>query len=289
MSTNIQWTQETWNSVVGCTKVSPGCLNRYAERMANRLAAMGQEKYEKVVAFCSDINDRVHNGKHIGWNNQTYCDESALEKPLHWKKPRRIFVCSMGDLFHESVPFEFIDKVFDVMLSCPQHTFQVLTKRPEIALDYYQSVAADQASVGEPNSIEYAENIWFGCTAENQEWWNKRKEDFFSIPATVHFVSNEPLLGAIQYTDEDLKRLGWIIVGAESGPGARYCPVANIWDIVEQCKAITILVDVPVFVKQIHLSGNTKAIKDIKQFPKGLQIREYPNQTKKPTIGDNLE
>ena len=123
-NSKIEWTNATWNPVVGCTKVSEGCKNCYAEKMAGRIATMSNKaamKYAKVV---------THKGK---WSGEIYCDESVLDKPLHWRKPRMIFVCSMGDLFHKDVPFEFIDKVMAIISLCPQHTFQILTKRPEIA------------------------------------------------------------------------------------------------------------------------------------------------------------
>ena len=123
----IPWTDKTWNPVAGCTKVSAGCDNCYAERMAVRLAHMGQEKYATTI--------NMIDGK-WQWGGRPFCDEKALEIPLHWRKPRRVFVNSMCDTFHEKVPFEFIDKMFAVMALCPQHTFQVLTKRLEQMLRY---------------------------------------------------------------------------------------------------------------------------------------------------------
>lgn len=130
MSTKIEWTDETWQPVVGCSKVSIGCAECYAERMAYRLACMGQKKYQAVISTDGGV-----------WNGKIFCDESVLDKPLHWKKPRMIFVCSMSDLFHPSVPFEFIDKVMAVIALCPQHQFQLLSKRPEIALKYFTDKA----------------------------------------------------------------------------------------------------------------------------------------------------
>ena len=239
----ISWTESTWNPVVGCTKVSPGCDNCYAERMANRLAMMKTrglanqkmlDKYGSVVNWFAEDTMRAR-----GWNGKTFCDEKALEKPLHWKNPRKIFVSSMGDLFHESVPFEYLNKMFAVMAMCPQQTFQVLTKRPERMREISKKWWSREGWAS-------YKNLWFGITAENQEWWNKRKEVFFSIPAAVHFVSNEPMLSAIRYTDDELRQLSWIIVGGESGPGAR--PMHPDWarGVRDQCEAA----GVPFFFKQ---------------------------------------
>lgn len=248
MASKIQWTDETWNPVVGCTKVSPGCDHCYAERMAYRLACMGQDKYGKVVK-----------GKHPlpakckpQWNGKTFCDEKALEIPLHWRKSRMIFVCSMSDLFHPSVPFEFIDKVWDVMLQCQnidkknktwlyrkQHTFQILTKRPERLLEF------EQWKLKKGELINYP-NVWLGVTAENQEQWDIRKKAFLQIPAAVHFISQEPCLGKIKYTRQELAKVDQIIVGGESGPGAR--PMHPDWarNTRDRCKVM----GVPFFFKQ---------------------------------------
>jgi protein gp37 len=174
----------------------------------------------------------------------------------------------MGDLFHESVPFEFIDKVFELIYwHCEQHTFQILTKRPKQALKYHHH--------RKPKTRQgyryWPENLWLGVTAENQEMADKRIPILLQIPAAVWFVSIEPMLEEIELPDH----LHWVILGGESGPGARYCSIDNIRGIVQQCRAA----GVAVFVKQIHL-GTAKKFrlsKDINQFPEDLQIREYPN------------
>ncbi|MFA6281872.1 MAG: DUF5131 family protein, partial [Candidatus Omnitrophota bacterium] len=145
MSTKIEWTNETWNPVVGCSKISEGCENCYAEKMACRLTSMEYAEYDRShdgEASMSDAKpvgyyDSVTDLSKRQWNGRTVLVESALEKPLHWKKPRKIFVCSMGDLFHESVPFDWVDKVMAIIVLCPQHTFQVLTKRPERMAEYF--------------------------------------------------------------------------------------------------------------------------------------------------------
>ena len=193
MGTKIRWTDETWNPVVGCTKVSEGCQNCYAEKMAFRLANMKKCKYREVVYGYDPKYDKKA-GK---WNGKTYCDESALDKPLHWKKPRRIFVCSMGDLFHESVPFEFIGKVMSVAAKHigrthhlpKQSVFQFLTKRPERMLEFSKWAS--------PNGTPFPDNFWLGVTAENQKEADKRIPILLQIPAAKRFVSVEPLLSKI--------------------------------------------------------------------------------------------
>ena len=332
--TKIAWTECTWNPVVGCTKVSPGCDNCCAERMAKRLAYMGKPAYQKVVEIESgDIGDEFGTGRGDimchGWNGTTHCDESALDKPLKRKKPTMYFVCSMGDLFHPSVPFEFIYKVWEMAAKCGGrelgHIFQFLTKRPERLLEYTQWLAGhDDISIA-----EWPRNCWLGVTAENQEMADKRIPILLQIPVAVRFVSIEPMLGEIDiahaltaehwYTetstspDYSIRRhLDWVICGGESGPGAR--PMHPDWarSIRDQCQAA----GVPFFMKQLtmwkgagrlfetreafyesdHLQTTKllkaggfktlglipkqKIIKDVNQFPKDLQIREYPKGIK---------
>ena len=203
--TKIAWTDKSWNPVVGCSKVSAGCDNCYAEKMAHRVRGMMYvqssdksletwEKYDEVLTM---------NGK---WNGHTYCDESALDKPLHWKTPCRIFVCSMGDLFHESVPFEFIDKVMKIIDHTHRHIFQVLTKRPERMKKYMlgkvqarkivKGIASHTAGCKTAPDFP-PNNLWLGVTAENQEMADKRIPILLQIPAAVRFVSIEPMLGEV--------------------------------------------------------------------------------------------
>ncbi|HLE52494.1 MAG TPA: phage Gp37/Gp68 family protein [Anaerolineales bacterium] len=212
MSSNsqIEWTESTWNPLTGCTKVSPGCKHCYAERMALRLQAMGQPNYA--------------NGFKLTLHSQ------ALELPLSWKKPQIIFVNSMSDLFHEDVPLEFVQKVFDVMKRASWHTFQVLTKRSErlIELD---------------SEIEWPGNVWMGVSVENSKY-TFRIDHLRESHAQIKFLSLEPLLGPLP--NLDLHKINWVIVGGESGPGAR--PVAEDWitEIRDQC----LLARVPFFFKQ---------------------------------------
>ena len=200
---SIEWTEATWNPVTGCTKISAGCKNCYAERMARRLKAMGTPQYAN------------------GFKLSTH--EEMLELPLRWKKGRVIFVNSMSDLFHKDLPLDFIQRVFDVMNRCPQHTFQVLTKRPEIA-------AAHSAG----GRLTWSENIWVGTSVENA-LVTHRIESLRQIPAHIRFLSLEPLIGPLPRLQLD--GIHWVIVGGESGPGARPMEAAWVRQIRTQCQA----------------------------------------------------
>ncbi len=196
---SIEWTESTWNPVTGCTKVSPGCAHCYAERMALRLRAMGQQNY--VNGFDLTLQPQ------------------ALELPLRWKKPQRIFVNSMSDLFHDLVPDEFIARVFDVMNRAPWHQFQVLTKRSERLLEISPR-------------LTWAPHIWMGVSVESARFTN-RIDHLRKTNAHVKFLSLEPLLGPLE--NLNLAGIDWAIVGGESGPGAR--PMRPEWaqNIQEQC------------------------------------------------------
>jgi protein gp37 len=212
MSTNsaIEWTETTWNPVVGCDKVSAGCKNCYAERMALRLQAMGMKKYQNgfEVNLCPDL----------------------LTLPYQWKKPRTVFVNSMSDLFHAKVPFWFISEVFDTMKNTPKHNYQILTKRAERLLEL-----ADR--------LTWEKNIWMGVTVENAKVLS-RIGHLQKVPAAIRFLSLEPLLEPLP--NMPLDGIDWVIVGGESGPRAR--PMAPEWvsDIRDQC----IQHRVPFFFKQ---------------------------------------
>ena len=205
----IEWTESTWNPVSGCTKVSAGCLNCYAERMAKRLKAMGQERYK--------------NGFKVTLHPE------ALYEPYRWKKPRTVFVNSMSDLFHEEIPTEFIQDVFTVMNN-KRHTFQILTKR--------SGRLRELAPL-----LEWSENIWMGVTIENNDYV-ARADDLRAVSAAVRFLSLEPLLGPMP--DLELNGIDWVIVGGESGPGARVMLENWALDIKEKCKDK----NVPFFFKQ---------------------------------------
>lgn len=209
-ATSIEWTNATWNPVTGCTKISPGCKHCYAERMARRLQAMGQARYR--------------NGFRVT------LQPDVVELPLRWRKPRMIFVNSMSDLFHKDVPEEFIARCFAVMARASQHTFQILTKRPERA-------------AAMARGLPWPANVWMGTSVENADYAG-RIGHLESIPAAVRFLSLEPLLGPIPALP--LAGIHWVIVGGESGPGARRMEAAWVRDIRDQCAQC----GVPFFFKQ---------------------------------------
>ena len=257
--TNIEWTGHTWNPLSGCTKVSDGCKNCYAEKMANRLQAMGAKGYENGFAVT------LHPDK--------------LDEPLRRKKPTMYFVCSMGDLFHEDVPFEFIRKVWIIMIEARQHTFQVLTKRPDRMAEFLKTHAPVRAMTGETYGKDsLPKNIWIGVTAENQEQADKRIPILLDTPAAVRFVSIEPMLGEINLqklhrkmvngalaypcAEQYLFDLDWVIVGGETAANAR--PMHPDWvrSIQKQCEESK----VPFFFKQWG---------EYKTLPQGKSVTGY--------------
>ena len=206
----IEWTESTWNPTTGCTKISLGCKNCYAERIAYRLQSMGNPSYVNGFSIT--------------------CHNHMLYQPIKWKKPQRIFVNSMSDLFHENIPNEFIFKVFEVMNRANWHQYQVLTKRSERLLDLNKQ-------------LNWQPNIWIGVTVE-ASMYKYRIEHLKKTDAYIKFLSLEPLLDAIGHLD--LSLIDWVIVGGESGPNAR--PIEKSWvlDILNQCKKA----NVPFFFKQ---------------------------------------
>jgi protein gp37 len=206
----IEWTEATWNPVTGCTKVSAGCQRCYAERMALRLQGMGQANY--AHGFKVALHTR------------------ALQRPLIWNKPRIIFVNSMSDLFHEEVPVEFIQKVFDVMRRADWHTYQVLTKRSQRLLEL------------DP-LLTWPPHVWMGVTVENADYGH-RIDHLRRTHAPVKFLSLEPLLGPMP--NLDLIGIDWVVVGGESGPGARPMDATWVTGIRDQC----LHARVPFFFKQ---------------------------------------
>lgn len=291
---NIEWTDSTWNPVTGCSKVSQGCKNCYAERIWPKVEAA-----ERM---------RTH-WEWQKWPKRAFTDVRThpfrLEAPLHWKKPRRIFVNSMSDLFHEDVPDDFIDRVFVVMALASQHHYQILTKRPHRMRDYCSSVdtlgrvtslcakmvADGLGSVSISNHADglsglVLENVWLGVSVEDQATADERIPLLLQTPAAVRFLSCEPLLGTIDLTrvpmpdGDDLGNtlhnfgadcgIDWVIAGGESGPQAR--PSHPDWfrSLRDQCAKA----GVPFFMKQITEKGRKI---DYETFPEDLRIREYPN------------
>lgn len=267
--TSIEWTDASWNPVTGCKEISPGCANCYAARLAaTRLKnhpdyqglAILREPQIRDAECTGDLSD----GRKPRWTGEVRLHPDRLEEPLHWRKPRKIFVCDMSDLFHEAVPAEFIVHVFAVMSRASQHTFQVLTKRPErmraflsraknwegwMTLDGEAPIGYGGQSPIFASSVRWPlPNVWIGVSVENQHFADERIPALLATPAAVRFISAEPLLGPIF-----LKNYGhspwnpfWVICGGESGPGAR--PMYPDWarSLRDQCQAA----GVPFFFKQ---------------------------------------
>ncbi len=288
-NTSIEWTEKTWNCLRGCSRVSPGCVNCYAERIAARFARsdMGPAEWTArsegkdlppFFGFATKVNG------HPAWTGKVELIEDKLKEPLSWKKPCRVFVNSMSDLFHENLPDEAIDRMFAVMALCPQHTFQILTKRADRMLKWFQGDGRDRwedhvyrrayaMSAVHGRSVPAGwplRNVWLGVSVENQKYADERIPLLLQTPAAVRFVSYEPALGPVDFErianpgnlaegqpyihalrgyawvthGEDYYdvcnidgQLNWIIVGAESGPGAR--PFEEEWarSIRDQCVA----------------------------------------------------
>lgn len=286
--TKIQWTDQVWNPTVGCSRASAGCENCYAERVAHR----GMQDAHRGLTVMGSRGPR--------WTGEVRLLPERLAEPLRWRKPRRVFVDSMSDLFHPEVPFEFAAAVFGVMAATPRHTYQLLTKRPERMAEFFRwlrddawpdgpasqlaAFAAGELGDGSDSSRDShffaldgkanrdvwpLPNVWLGTSVENQATADERILHLLDCPAAVRWISAEPLLGPIDLRSlpfgpvEPRPRmldaltagsnsatpwhLDWVVVGGESGPGARACDVAWVRSIVAQCQAA----EVPVFVKQL--------------------------------------
>jgi protein gp37 len=211
--TSIEWTDATWNPVVGCTVLTAGCTNCYAMRMAARLEAMGTAKYRGLT--------RKSGGRAV-WTGKIRLDTASLDVPKRWSKPRKVFVNSMSDLFHDDVPIEFIARVWDVMKGTPRHTYQILTKRPE-----------RMAQVLARSSFEILPNVWLGTSVEDGRVLN-RLDAIRRVPAAIRFVSLEPLIGSV--AEADFTGIHWAIVGGESGPRARAMKPEWVAEIEAMCR-----------------------------------------------------
>jgi protein gp37 len=210
--TSIEWTDATWNPVAGCTVLTAGCTNCYAMRMAARLEAMGTAKYRGLT--------RQSGGRAV-WTGNIRLDDSSLSAPTAWSKPRKVFVNSMSDLFHEDVPVQFIAKVWAMMKDTPRHTYQILTKRPERMVE----VLSDPVFAVLPN-------VWLGASVEDDRVLY-RLDAIRRVPAAVRFVSLEPLIGSV--AAGDLTGIHWAIVGGESGPRAREMKPEWVHEIEAMC------------------------------------------------------
>jgi protein gp37 len=335
-SSAIEWTDATWNPLRGCSRVSEGCRHCYAEGVARRFAGPGQP-YEGLVRLDASGRPKAQ------WNGVVRMVPEHLGDPLRWTRPRRVFVNSMSDLFHESLEFEQIASVFEVMAMSPDHTFQVLTKRPERARGFFAWVARhaelDRIDEGdvvfarnaglladdvrerrvEALTLDSADvvvewplaNVWLGVSVEHQAAADERIPVLLGTPAALRWVSYEPALGPVDFTritwgngdfldalrrdsyrgGLDSDRLDWIVVGGESGPGARPFDVAWARSTIEQCRVAA----VPVFVKQLGarpyesvseatrgMGGVGLALRDRKggdmaEWPEDLRVREWPH------------
>jgi protein gp37 len=210
--TSIEWTDATWNPVAGCTVLSPGCTNCYAMRMAGRLDAMGVAKYKGLTR---------RSGDRSVWTGKVRVDEKSLDAPKAWSRPRKVFVNSMSDLFHEGVPVDFIERVWQVMKDTPRHTYQILTKRPERMAD----VLSKEPFVVLPN-------VWLGTSVEDGRVLHRLNE-IRRVPAAIRFVSLEPLIGSV--AAGDLTDIDWAIVGGESGPRCREMKPEWVEEIRDMC------------------------------------------------------
>lgn len=353
--TNIEWTDETWQVTHGCSKVAAGCANCYAIQDAHRMAG---NPNPKISGPRQGLTKRVTLGGHpdrpvrrTEWTGVVRTAPENLGIHLRWKKPRKIFVNSNSDLFHEDVPFEYIAAVFGVMAACPQHTFQVLTKRPERALEFFEWCRTGDVPVQRcirlatrisPNETRAFHtmmrclfdappewplpNVEFGVSLSDQPTADKNVPLVLRIPAAVRFVSAEPLLGPVDLTcvrdpsrfpgcmyldalrghevhEDDGNqyvqkgKLDWVIVGGESGPGARPCDVAWIRSIVQQCKAASARVfvkqlgaapiervlggtDVPLTLRPVPLGLTDRKGGDPEEWPADLRVREFPEVTR---------
>jgi protein gp37 len=279
--TGIEWTDQVWNPTTGCDRVSPGCDNCYALTMAKRLKGMRQARYQ---------NDGDPRTSGPGFGLTVHLD--ALNLPLRWRKPRRVFVNSMSDLLHKNVPDDFLAQIFGVMAACPRHTFQVLTKRHGrmrsllTSPDFERAVqaAAEQRAATDlwtppPGATPMhwpLPNVWLGVSAEDQKHADLRIPALLDAPAALRFLSCEPLLSPVDLS-RWLDPSCWVIIGGESGPGARLCDPEWIRSLVTQCQAA----EVPAFVKQLgsvwaRANGADTKGGDPQRWPTDLRVREMP-------------
>lgn len=292
--TEIIWTDATWNPIRGCRRVSPGCENCYAEKVAHRFSGPGKP-YEGLTTA---------RGR---WNGEVMKVPAVLDQPIRWQRPRMIFVNSMSDLFHERLDFEYIAAVFGVMAAAKHHTFQVLTKRADRMIEFFDWIG--EADIPSATCARHAQNViddprmkatlngaalnwplnnvWLGVSAEDQERADERIPKLLRCPAAVHWISAEPLIGPIDLADHP--GLGWVVVGGESGPGSREMRLDWARKMVRQCQEA----DVPVMVKQLgakpmewegnhlgkwlsrHVTRHKKG-GEMSEWPEDLRVRQYP-------------
>lgn len=260
-TTKIPWADMVWNPISGCSKCSLGCLNCYAERMAKRLAAI-EDKAGRTPKYGAVVDK-------TGWMGNVICDESVLDQPIHWRKPRRIFPCSMSDLFHEKVPDKFIGNIFEVIRKTPRHTYLILTKRAERMCDVANRLIAGHGD-------EAFNHVQWVTSISTQAEADEKIPILLQITAAVRGLSIEPMLELIDVASWGWRntvsyqpRIDWVVVGCEKigRSVGRPCKIEWIESIVDQCQAA----NVPVFVKQINVDG--KVVKMPKDYPQDLPER----------------
>ena len=275
-TSRIAWTEATWNPITGCSMVSEGCRNCYAMQLAGgRMKNHWSRK---------GLTEKLASGP--VWNGQVRFNEPWLDQPLRWKRPRPIFVVAHGDLFHEAVPDEWIDQVLTVMLEANQHTYQVLTKRPERMYRFFRDLGYILGHHPVPR------HIWLGTSVENQDTALERIPYLMETPAKVRWISMEPLLERVNLSDIQrrmgfggyngpayesvLSWLHWVVIGGESPQRSPARPMEHSWvtDLMQQCGTY----DVPVFVKQLSHATDPTIYKETQfdQWPAALQVRQYP-------------
>ena len=266
MSNKIGWCDETWNPIIGCSKVSRGCDNCYAERFAKRLAEMPQttQSYGRVVG-----------GK--GWTGDVVLQNDMVTKPQRWKNPKYVFVNSMGDLFHEKVPFGWIDEVMSIIATCPQHLFIVLTKRPERMKKYadyalkYDNLDHEIArAMGYEKHVYGAwplKNLVLGVSIEDQRTADARIPFLLDTQAEARVISYEPALRGVRLGYDVMAKTDWVIAGAEKGPKARDIDVQDFLYVMEECRDA----NVPFYFKGTYVS---------KKWTTSLCCREYTERYK---------
>jgi len=295
-NTAIEWADATWNPITGCSVVSPGCANCYAMRLAG-----GRLRHHPTRAGLT-----VWTKAGPVWTGEVRLNDAVLDQPLRWRRPRRIFVCAHGDLFHEAIPDEWIDSVFSVMARAPRHVFLVLTKRPARMRHYIndtREIWHTSWGAGDALSTTHIPwrwpHVWLGVSVENQRTADERIPMLLATPAARRWISAEPLLGPVDLrylqpgepaTEIDAlagthgvlrphrgrcKSLDWVVVGGESGPRARQCDVQWARDIVRTCAAT----GTPCFVKQLGSNSDYRATKkgaDPMEWPADLRVRQWP-------------
>lgn len=287
-NTEISWTDATWNVLRGCSRVSEGCRNCYAERMAARFSGPGMP-YEGLAVMRQRAVTGFHPTGVVSeprWTGAVRFVRDKLEQPLRWRRPRRIFVNSMSDLFHEKVGDSVIWQIFNVMRRAHWHTFQVLTKRPERMVSWFSEIRETIFQ----GKIEWPlPNVWLGVSAEDQKTWDMRTELLRKVPAAVRFVSLEPQLAEVVAAPGTLASLDWVIIGGESGPYARPYHVDWARGMVQAC----LKANVAPFVKQLganplyelgHGDGmeplglKNKKGSDMAEWPADLRVQQFPRQ-----------